>query len=179
MKRIGIFAGTFDPVHDGHLAFADQVVRRRFVEHVAFIPEPSPRFKRPTASLPHRAAMLDCVTQRLDWASVYKVKHDSFTMAATLPFLEHYFLGHQLVLLMGSDVVRHMVDWEDPDDRLKRIPIIVGVRDGYNVSKEISRAYNITIIQTYASFVSSTAIRSGDLPHTHPVAEYIQQHRLY
>lgn len=179
MERIGIFAGTFDPVHDGHLALARYAVEQGLVARVVFIPEPSPRFKRPVATLPHRMAMLAHAVQDLKWASVCEVAHDSFTLAATLPYLEAKFANGQLVLLMGSDVVRHLFDWDDPSDRLTRLPLVVGLRKEETIPPAVTRTYDITAIRTQASAISSTAIRSGACGHSQSVIEYVRRHNLY
>lgn len=64
MRRIGLFGGTFDPVHNGHLAVAREVVSQLALDQLVFIPAPYPPHKtgRVITSFAHRLAMLELVT---------------------------------------------------------------------------------------------------------------------
>src|SRR4051812_40769392 len=57
-KRIGIYAGTFNPVHTGHVAFALQAVKEANLDEVYFVPERQPRGKAGVEHFGHRVAML-------------------------------------------------------------------------------------------------------------------------
>ena len=59
VKRIGIFAGTFDPVHKGHISFALQAIEAAGLDEVVFLPEPRPRHKQSVTDQSHRIAMIN------------------------------------------------------------------------------------------------------------------------
>ncbi|HVI69805.1 MAG TPA: adenylyltransferase/cytidyltransferase family protein, partial [Magnetospirillaceae bacterium] len=63
MKRVGVFSGTFDPVHRGHLAFALSAQKRAQLDTVVFLPEHSPRGKIAVGSFTHRLEMLRLATK--------------------------------------------------------------------------------------------------------------------
>ncbi|HEU5121705.1 MAG TPA: adenylyltransferase/cytidyltransferase family protein, partial [Candidatus Saccharimonadales bacterium] len=62
MRRIGIYSGTFDPVHYGHIAFAASAIRACNLDEVVFLPEPQPRYKAGVTDIAHRLALLTMAT---------------------------------------------------------------------------------------------------------------------
>jgi cytidyltransferase-like protein len=58
-SRIGIYSGTFDPVHAGHMAFALQAMQEAKLDRLYFLPERRPRYKQGVEHFAHRVAMLE------------------------------------------------------------------------------------------------------------------------
>jgi nicotinate-nucleotide adenylyltransferase len=117
--RIGLFGGTFDPVHAGHVAVAEEAVGRLALDEVRFLPcRQSPHKARSSvASGPERCEMLRLATAALPWAVV-----DDFELSAAGPsFSVHTaeemarrFPGARLFWLMGSDQWEALPRWQDP-----------------------------------------------------------------
>lgn len=108
-KRIGIFAGTFDPIHNGHLAFAE-VALEHGLDKVFFLVEPRPRRKQGVRALEHRQEMAKIVAAKNPKLGVIQLEQAKFTPHGTLPLLQARFKGSELVLLFGDDVIHHMID---------------------------------------------------------------------
>ena len=86
-KRIGIYAGAFDPVHKGHVSFALQAIELAGLDEVAFVPEPRPRNKAGVTHLSHRIAMLRLAVKGHPKLKILEVPDKQFLVATSLPRL--------------------------------------------------------------------------------------------
>ncbi len=128
MKRIGILAGTFDPVHKGHLSFAMQAAEKAGLDAVYLIPEPKPRYKGDTTHISHRTAMLHLAVEGYSKIKVLELPDKQFLVATTLPRLKQQFPNTELVMLVGIDVLAHMSVWPHIRTLLKDMGLVVAVR---------------------------------------------------
>ena len=168
MKRIGIYSGTFDPVHAGHLSFALQAIEAANLDIVYFLPERRPRGKIGTEHFGHRVAMLERATKPHNKLKVLELEDVNFSVATTLPRLRKRFRSSKLVFLVGSDVVQGMRAWQNVDRLLAGSELLVGMRAADNqtlVQESIARwpvqPRDLTIIESYAPAISSRSIREG------------------
>lgn len=166
--RIGIYAGTFDPVHSGHIAFALQALQAANLEKVYFLPERRPRHKRQVEHFGHRAAMLDRALKPHPRLEVLELVDPNFSVKGTLPRLKRRFEGAELVFLFGSDVVPGLADWPDADRFLEDAEIVVGIRsrDRRADLRRIiegwpARPRSVTMFDSYAPDVSSGIVREA------------------
>jgi nicotinate-nucleotide adenylyltransferase len=192
MRRIGIYAGTFDPVHSGHLAFALQAMEVGHLDHVYFMPERNPREKTQVTHFGHRVAMLERALKPHPLFSVLEMVDSKFSIKRTLPRLQQQFVGSQLVFLFGSDLIASIKGWPDIDRLLVEAELIVGLRnddDRDNIKMIIEQwdvtPRTITIFDSYAPYVTSGKIRSA-LRKRRPadgllksVEKYSDHHWLY
>jgi len=195
MARIGIFSGTFDPVHHGHLAFCAAARQACSLEKVVLLPEAQPRGKQSVTSLAHRVAMLQLAIAGIQHLEVLKLPGARFDVKHTLPQLKREFAGHNLVLLVGSDVVRTFTyRWPHLDILLQNMELAVGLRDGDDqrvletLLHELQATYPDTLIRyqfvSASPFAHGTSSRvrttSGQVNETiRDVAAYIDRHQLY
>lgn len=166
--RIGIYAGTFDPVHSGHVAFALQALEAAKLDMVYFLPEQQPQHKLGAEHYGHRVAMLLRALRPHDKLEVMELPDKHFTVQKTLPRLEQRFPHAQLVLLMGSDVARYIAKWDKVESLFQRCELCVGRRVGdseqdifASLEKAGAQPAKVTIIKSYANHMSSTAIRAA------------------
>ena len=188
-QKIGIYSGTFDPVHVGHVAFALQAAKILQLKGVYFLPEPQPREKNNITPLPQRVEMLQLALDQHQQLHVLAPPDQQFTVAHTLPYIRQQFVGYDLVYLCGSDVVRTFTyRWEGLADLLATTELVVGLRGGdtaADVRKIIESVSSVTTyhtLRTHKHHLASTDVRSGHhkIKDVHPaVAAYILQHRLY
>src|SRR3990167_415541 len=127
MKKIGIFAGTFDPVHEGHIAFAYAALEQG-LEKVMFLPEPRPRRKQGVRALEHRIAMVQLAVAKEPRFGVIVLEQARFTAEETLPVLRARFVGYKLVLLFGDDVVAHMAGWPHIEALIQSTELMIASR---------------------------------------------------
>lgn len=177
MARVGIFAGTFDPVHNGHVAFALAAIEACRLNTVAFIPESQPRGKRGVTPFSHRVAMLNLVVQAQPRFTVLRLDEPQFTVHTTLHRLRGLFPRDSLTLLVGSDVAQGLPGWPGVELLYETMRIAVGLREG---DPRPSMPVPVDILPTMQPAARASDIRSGLSRDIAPdVRDYIATHRLY
>ena len=193
--RIGIFGGTFDPVHDGHVNPVARAAGHFGLEVVLWIPARlSPDKGAPPTDARHRVAMLAlALAGRPDWTIAFDEldrEPPSYTVD-TLRALSARFLRDELWLLMGTDALASFGRWKDPEEivRLARIAAFHRepfVGDGLRVPPVEGLENRLEVFDGGSFKISSTDLRrdlargespAGRVPA--PVAEYVTKHRLY
>ena len=144
-QSIGLFGGTFDPVHSGHLALAAHVLDRCGLDRLLFIPAPEPPHKRrPEASFAHRTAMLeaalaDCPQHRR--MAVSLIEAELPTPSYTIRTVEALMARHgrsRFVLIVGADSLLDLPHWHRGAELLARVSLIV-VRRGAARAEDLGR----------------------------------------
>ena len=168
MKRIGIYSGTFDPVHTGHVTFALQAVEAADLDKVYFMPEREPRQKVGVTHYGHRYAMLQRAVRPHAHLAVLDTTDKHFSVIRTLPRLQQLFPHTEIVLLLGSDVVRYIPQWQHIDTLIKNVSFCIGLRTDA-VREDIKRVFSglglpaerLVMIDSYAADVTSSKVRDA------------------
>lgn len=168
-KRVGIYAGTFNPVHAGHVAFALQATAACGLDVVYFVPERQPRDKTGVEHFGHRVAMLDRALKPHPSFFSLDLPDVNFSVQRTLPRLQKLFPGSELVFLFGSDVVSGIQKWAYSERFLNNYELVIGVREGATskqstmdtISEWVIQPKAVTLIDSYAPGVSSGEIREA------------------
>ncbi len=168
MTRIGIYAGTFDPVHAGHVTFALQSLRAAKLDKVYFLPERRPRSKQQVEHFGHRVAMLNRAVKPYPEFEVLELVDISFSVERTLPKLRQLFPGAELVFLFGSDVIPSLANWPNAKELLKNNELVIGLRFKVNKShlQAIVESWStqpklVTMFDSFAPEVSSGNVREA------------------
>jgi len=166
-KRIGIYSGTFDPVHAGHVGFALQAIAAAQLDEVYFLPERRPRNKVGVEHFGHRVAMLRRAVRPHSQLKVLELHDVSFSIDRTLPRLRQQFGADQLVFLTGSDIMPYMQTWPYIDQLLLDAELVIGLRaeDSVAVIEDALAMWPLqpayTVLESYAAHVSSGKIREA------------------
>lgn len=193
MKKIGIFAGTFDPVHDGHIAFANTALTLG-LEKIMFMPEPRPRHKQGVKALEHRVAMVKLAVADYPKFGTIVLEQARFSAHETLPILQAMFPGHRLVLLFGDDVVYHISSWPNVEKLVDACELMIASRHKdtssldsalQTLQKTTTLKFKYQIIHTNNDKITSSKIRLG-IRRGKPVSglatsvsNYVTKNRLY
>ena len=116
MRRIGVFGGTFDPVHDGHLKPAAQAAAAFGLDELVFVPAGNPphKLEEPRTAFAHRFAMLALATQDDDRLLVSEIElgreGPTYTVD-TLDLFRRRYAAADLYFLMGSDSFAQIGTW--------------------------------------------------------------------
>lgn len=168
MKRIGIYAGTFDPVHAGHVTFALQALQAARLDKVYFLPERRPRNKQHVEHFAHRVAMLKRAAAPYPQFEVLELVDVSFSVERTLPQLKQRFKGAALVFLFGSDILPRLQDWPKIGRLLTGSELVIGLReqDDRQKLRRLIEAWPVppkalTMFTSYAPKVSSGRVREA------------------
>jgi nicotinate-nucleotide adenylyltransferase len=193
--RIGVFGGTFDPVHDGHLLPVEAAAMKFQLRRVLYVPARLSPHKdvRPTDAR-HRVAMLAlALAGRPDWSiDLQELDREppSFTVD-TLRSIAARHPGDELWLLMGTDILAGFDRWREPEAILKLARIAAFEREPYTgaavrVPGVAGLPDRLSVFDAGSVRISATELRNalaagrsigGRVPG--PVAEYITKHGLY
>jgi nicotinate-nucleotide adenylyltransferase len=172
--RVGVFGGTFDPVHTGHLILAEQGREQGRLDEVWFVPAAHPPQKDVSAitRFEQRVEMLALALAgnpafRIDELEKERIG-PSYT-ADTLAELHHRHPGHDFFLLVGSDTLNDLPYWHEPIRVLELAGLLVMIRpDNPALSAEQLRAQlhlpesvplRLEMVQTPAIDISSRDLR--------------------
>ena len=169
--RVGILGGTFDPVHNGHIAIAYAAKEQYDLDRVFLMPACIPPHKRSNAITPdtHRLEMLQLALQSEDGLAINLtefarggVSYTSDTLTALLsehPDSETYYI-------MGEDSLRDFPTWHEPETIARLVKILVAIRqDNDETFRELlaerNRQYNNAFLPLNVPYcsISSTALR--------------------
>jgi nicotinate-nucleotide adenylyltransferase len=190
--KLGIFGGTFDPVHHGHLIVAEYVRERAGLDRVLFIPTMiSPhKVDVPVTPAIHRFAMLREAVKSNPFFEVSDAEMErggvSYTVD-TLRMIGERHAGDELFLLIGADNLRDFRSWKDPGEIVKRATLIVMNRPGFSaVPGGAGLPADVMECTVPSIDISATEIRRRvrkglSISYLVPpsVSRYIGRHRLY
>lgn len=201
-QRVGLFGGSFDPVHFGHINLALTVLEAHRLDRVVFCPAAVSPFKDatpPKASKEHRKQMLELAIQPISGFSLLDSELNreglSYTIDTIKDVLSDAHANKEeidLFLVLGEDALRHFHRWKDVDDIVLLAPPLTGSRlaEGSNCFEMLSPFVEDAIREGMTKIpvmeISSTVIRqrlAKGLYCGHyvsaPVLDYIQRHQLY
>jgi len=196
--RVGVFGGTFDPIHIGHLVSAEEAWVELKLERVVFIPAGLPPHKLDHVVSPveHRLAMLELAIASNPHFAVSRVDMDRFGPSYTADTIEllrdEWGPGVEIYFIMGSDSLLDILTWHDPRRLIRLCRFVVLSRPGYQVDLDELDALlpgvasRVQMLNAPELAISSTDIqrrvREGlSIKYQVPeaVEDYIYQHKLY
>jgi nicotinate-nucleotide adenylyltransferase len=188
VKRLGFFAGTFDPIHDGHVAVAEFAYEVLELEAVYFMVEPKPWSNKLPVSLKHRIKMVDLALNGKVGLWQLETQDDMFSADQTLNYLEKKFPKHELFFIFGADVFMKMNNksWNSLDKLLKHYVVVVE-RKEITERKITNHAKALGIVvaimpSMYPHHSSSDVrleLENKSMWIPKAVSEYIDQNNLY
>ena len=192
MKSIGLFFGSFNPIHLGHTNLAEYIFRFSGVDEIWFIVSPRNPLKEQSELIDEnlRLKMLQLATGDKDYLVASDIEFDlpkpSYTIK-TLNTLSEIFPEDDFILLIGSDNMQIFDQWKDYQTILDDYSVLVYPREGYPYEEYEERYPEMQILEEAPFFdVSSTQIReliknNQDVSHwLHTdVYQFIKENNLY
>jgi nicotinate-nucleotide adenylyltransferase len=185
---IGLFGGSFDPVHHGHLIVGQVAAERLGLEELRFLPAREQPFKqgRHRTSAQHRGAMLSLALSGTPGFSLERTELDrpgpSYTVH-TLEELRSAEPGSDFVLLLGADAAAELPTWREAARIPQLARIVVFARPGSAVPAvpNIAQVIEVPAVDISATEVRRRVARGQSIRYWVPdaVAEYIVRHQLY
>lgn len=189
-KRVGIFGGSFDPVHLGHLLVARAAREEMKLDRLIFVPANRSPFKQESPPAPDalRLRMLRLALAGVEWSCVSDVelKRGGVSYSVdTVRTLSDQFPGAQLFLLIGEDNVNSLSAWREAGTLLNLVEFLVIPRPGVAPARELPGGI-LHRLKGWPIRLSSSQIRErvrDGLPVEHllppGVADVIRHNRLY
>lgn len=192
MERIGLFGGTFDPIHLGHLAAAQQAAEALKLSRVWFIPSGNPPHKRKARITPS-GLRYQMVRRALSDNSLFRstdLELRAIGSSYTIDSLEAIRARHpgaELCLLMGLDQAATLSSWKAPERIFQVCRVVVLSRPGFGVSQVEPRWRRriaflpIRLLEISASDIRNRVRRGLSIKYLVPagVEEIITRHGLY
>lgn len=195
MKRIGIFGGTFDPVHFGHFHLALSLFEKRKLDEVWWMPaQGNPLKTNLSASSSDRLAMLRLAIQDLAMFKVLDIELKRQAPSYTIESLQEIkkiYPSYQFHLLLGDDILPQLEEWKEVNELIRLAPPLIGARrfrDFPTLSLEenlidiLKRGWTeIPIIEISATDIRRRLQEKEFCGHLLPlkVLDYIASHHLY
>ena len=197
--RLGIMGGTFDPIHVGHLACAEQVRDVFELDGVVFMPAGDPWMKRgrSISAAEDRFAMVKAAVEDNPFFDASRLEIDrageTYTVDTLRALRAHYPDNVELYFISGADAMHRILEWRDATELARMARLVAVSRPGYEID-DARRRYMLThaairhvsVIEATALAVSSTdlreKVRSGrSIRYLVPqvVADYVENHGLY
>jgi len=190
MQRIGLFGGSFDPVHLGHLLVAQAALEELGLDRLFFIPAAQSPFK--PAGLPAPASeRLRLLRLALAGQARFEIDGQEVRQGGvsyTIDTVRDYarrFPSAQLYYLIGSDHVRLLPQWRESAELARRLEFVIIPRPG-EVPAELPAGFRGQVLSGFPLGVSSSQIRARiqaglpiDLLVPPAVAEAVANNRLY
>jgi nicotinate-nucleotide adenylyltransferase len=190
MKAIGLFGGSFDPVHLGHLLVAQAAREELNLDRLFFIPAAQSPFKPGTQPAPaaERAKMLRLALAGKAWCEVDEQELQRGGVSYTIDTVRDYakrYPGTELFYLIGTDHIAQLPKWRDAEHLAELVTFAAISRPG-EVDVPFPAPFRGRSLVAFPFGVSSSQIRqrvNAGLPVDHlvlaAVAEAIRNNRLY
>ncbi len=150
IMKIGIFGGTFNPVHIGHLILAEEAREKLSLDRVIFVPTYLPPHKENAGIAPASARfgmVRDAIRGNRHFGiSDTEIRRNgrSYTIDTVKEF-KRKFPQDELYFLTGSDVLNYLDAWKDVGEILKLVKFVVATRPGYPLEKIPSHIQTVAI----------------------------------
>ena len=192
--KIGLFGGTFDPIHNGHLQLASWIQKKLTLTRIIFIPASIPPQKQHIhlTEPEHRYRMVQLAVenyQQFDISDIeIKKKGISYTIETVVCFRDQLSLDRDhLFLIIGADSLIDFQTWREPNKIIENARLVVLQRPQVDLNKALPEFKKQAIVLPSPLIdISATDIRrrvnAGDsISHLVPIAveHYIYEHELY
>jgi nicotinate-nucleotide adenylyltransferase len=196
-RKLGIFGGTFNPIHMAHLRLAEDVREVFDLGNIIFIPTNDPPHKDIPEHIDpqHRLRMLELAVNDVEYFQCNDIEIQRGGVSYTINTVEYLYENFEFdgkpYFIIGSDLANEIHIWKEIDVLLKRAHFIVLMRDGYPILE--NKYFPSSLLhKTWDSFekrkidITSSEIRKrvregGSIRYLVPdkVLEYIKEKRLY
>jgi nicotinate-nucleotide adenylyltransferase len=162
--RVGLYFGSFNPVHHGHLLIASWILQNTSLQQVWFVVSPQNPLK-PASTLLNEYHRLYLVQLAIEGENnlkaldiEFKLPKPSYTVD-TLAYLQEKYPAHEFSIILGSDSFQNLPKWKNSEWLLKNYPVYVYRRPEHQQLPVYPEAKDIHILKAPLLPISSTEIR--------------------
>lgn len=164
-KEIGLFFGSFNPIHIGHMILANYMVEYTTMDELWFVVSPQNPFKESASLLSeiHRFAMVDRAIEEEDRFKVsnieFKLPKPSYTVD-TLAYLQEKYPDYSFSLIMGQDNLSHLHKWKNAEHLVNNHKVYVYPRPQAKAG-QYDQHQNVNLIPAPQIEISASFIRKA------------------
>ena len=181
-----MLGGTFDPVHNAHLAMARAALEQLALDRVLWVPTGAPGYRKPpVASAADRLAMLRLALRDEKGFSIdereLSPQASGYTVDTLRALRRELGEAAELYLLLGGDQYAAFASWREPGEVARLARLAVFPRPGFALGERNVKTLDLPPMQVSGSDIRARAARGERLDALVPpaVANYIERHGLY
>ncbi len=181
--KIGLFGGSFDPPHNGHLTVANTIIAKEYCDVVWFVPCAQHPYQKDISSATDRFSMLK--TFKNFSICAYELNKNSTSYSIeTLEYFQKLFPNDTFVWIIGSDQLADFKKWHRYEDILKNFQVLVYPRTGFPLvnllpnMKKLEHVENIDVSSTQIKKMVKEG-KSLELLTTPEIINFIKENNLY
>ncbi len=185
-KKIALFGGSFNPIHNHHINMANCVLEEKLVDEIWIIPCKNHPFNKSLAPAYHRINMI-CLAFNDSRIKINNIEADSsetnYTLRTIQKLKEQY--PYKFYWMTGSDILSEINKWYGKKELLKETEFIIFNRNGYNINAQkdmkIKRVLNISSNNESSTEIRERVRENKPLKNLVPliIEEYIKKEGLY
>ena len=189
--KVGLYFGSYNPIHIGHLAIANYLVEYTNIDQLWFVVSPQNPFKK-KANLLDDYHRLELVNRAVEGDDRLRASNIEFTLPKpsytvdTLAYLKDQHPNYHFRIMMGSDNLENFHKWKNYETIVENYGVIVYPRPGFDKSK-VQQHVNITIaegaplMEVSSSFIRNAIRDKKDVRHFLPrkTWEYLDEMNFY
>lgn len=159
--KVGLYFGSFNPIHHGHLIIAAHMINNTDLKQVWFVVSPQNPLK-PSAGLLNEYQRLYLLQLAIEGEPTFKASDIEFRLPRpsytidTLTYLHEKYPENEFTVIMGSDSYQNIERWKNYQQLLSTYSILIYERPGYSVN---STGSNVSIVKAPLLEISATHIR--------------------
>jgi nicotinate-nucleotide adenylyltransferase len=187
--KIGLYFGSFNPVHIGHLIIANHILNETDLQKVWFIISPQNPFK-PSSTLLNEYDRLHLVQKATEADDRLKASDIEFTLPKpsytvhTLAYLTEKYPSYQFTIIMGSDSFQNLNKWKNPEAIIANFPILIYKRPGFVVNETFgakTTMLNAPLLEISATYIRECIQNGKSIRYLVPqaVADEIERSAFY
>jgi len=189
--KVGLYFGSYNPIHIGHLAIANYMVEYTDIDQLWFVVSPQNPHKKKSnllddyqrLEMAHRAVEGD---DRLRASNIeFSLPKPSYTVD-TLAYLKEHHPNYHFKILMGSDNLENFHKWKNYESIVENFGVIVYPRPGFDkskvqVQKNITVAEGAPLMEISSSFIRKAIQEGKDVRHFLPqkTSAYLEEMNFY
>lgn len=160
--KVGLYFGSFNPIHIGHLIIANHILNETDLDKVWFVVSPQNPFKQ-SETLLNEYDRLYLVQKAIEGDGRLKASDIEFSLPKpsytvhTLAYLSEKYPDYQFSIIMGSDGFQNLGKWKNAEVIIERYPILIYKRPGFEVDNQWKA--NIRVMNAPLLEISATHIR--------------------
>ena len=187
--KVGLYFGSFNPIHTGHLIIANHVLNETDLQRIWFVLSPQNPFK-PSSTLLNEYDRLHLVQIAIENDERLKASEIEFSLpkpsytSHTLADLAEKYPSHQFSIIMGSDSFQNLGKWKNPESIIHNFPIIIYKRPNHEIVNDLNAQINVMdapLLEISATYIRECIQKGKSIKYLVPAAveEEIEKSSFY